>query len=142
MLNHTVLMGRLTKDVELRYSQGGDMAIARFVLAVDRDYKAQGADKPETDFISCLAFGKTAEFISKYFGKGKMLAAVGSIQTGSYTNREGQKVYTTEVKVDKVSFTGESKQDSAQQSKKDSKPIEADDGFYPIDDIEDEDMPF
>ena len=134
MLNHTVLMGRLVKDVEVRYAQGSDKAVAKFTVAVERDYKPKDAEKPETDFISCTAFGKTAEFIGKYFKKGSMIAVVGRIQTGSYTNKEGQKVYTTDVAVEKASFTGESKKDGGQQP--------SSDGFRPVDDEDDGDLPF
>ena len=133
MLNHTVLMGRLVKDVEIRYAQGSNKAVAKFTVAVERDYKHKDAERPETDFISCTAFGKTAEFIGKWFKKGSMIAVVGRIQTGSYTNKDGQKVYTTDVAVEKASFTGE--------SKKDGQP--SGNGFTPIDEpITDDDLPF
>ncbi|WP_405380200.1 single-stranded DNA-binding protein [Phascolarctobacterium sp.] len=140
MLNHVVLMGRLTRDVEVRYSQGSNMAIGRFTLAVERDYKKEGEERA-ADFVSCVAFGKTAEFISQYFGKGSMIAVTGSIQTGSYTNQEGQKVYTTEVKVDKASFTGE-KRDDLQQSRPQPQQTPDYDGFMNVPDGIDEELPF
>lgn len=97
-MNNVVLIGRLTKDVELRYTEGQEpKAIARFILAVNRM-----GEKEEADFINCVAFGKTAEFMEKYTSKGKLTAINGRIQTGSYTNKEGQKVYTTNVIVDIV----------------------------------------
>lgn len=97
-MNNVVLIGRLTKDVELRYTDGAEpKAIARFTLAVNRMGK-----KDEADFINCLAFGRTAEFMEKYTGKGKLTAINGRIHTGSYTNKEGKTVYTTNVIADLV----------------------------------------
>ena len=90
-MNKVNLLGRLTRDPEIRYSQGNDqMAIARYTLAVDRRFKREG--EQTADFISCVAFGKAAEFTEKYLKKGTKIAATGRIQTGSYTNRDGQKV--------------------------------------------------
>lgn len=99
-MNVVTLLGRMTKDAEVRYSQGDNQtAVARFAIAVDRKSKDAG-----TDFINCVAFGKIAEVIEKYFGKGKRIGIVGHIQTGSYTNKEGAKVYTTDVVVDALDF--------------------------------------
>ena len=93
-MNKVILMGRLTRDPEVRYSQGeNSLAIARFTLAVDRRFKKQG--EQDADFISCVAFGKSAEHAEKYYRQGLKIAVTGRIQTGSYTNKEGQKVYTT-----------------------------------------------
>lgn len=100
-MNSVQLLGRLARDPEVRYTDGG-ATIASFTLAVDRRFKQENGET--ADFISCKAFGKTAEFIEKYFGKGKKLALNGRIQTGSYTNKEGAKVYTTEVIVENVEF--------------------------------------
>ncbi len=102
-MNHVVLVGRLTKDPDVRYSPNG-AAVARFTVAVDRRFKKEG--QQEADFISCVAFGKQGEFIEKYFNKGKLIGLTGSIQTGSYTNKDGQKVYTTDVVADSVEFVG------------------------------------
>ena len=102
-MNSVVLVGRLTKDPDVRYNPNG-MGIARFTVAVDRRFKREG--QPEADFISCVAFGKTAEFMEKYFTKGKLIGLSGSIQTGSYTNKDGQKVYTTDVVAENVEFVG------------------------------------
>ena len=111
-MNHVILIGRLTKDPETRYTQGEKpMCIARFTLAVDRIFKKQG--EQSADFISCVAFGKTGEFIEKYCKKGTKLGVVGHIQTGSYTNKDGQKVFTTDVAVDEAEFA-ESKAASQQ----------------------------
>lgn len=98
-MNKVILLGRICKDIELRYSQSGT-AFGSFSLAVDRKFSK---DK-ETDFINCKAFGKTAETISKYLGKGRQVVVEGRIQTGSYDNKEGQKVYTTDVMVDSFYF--------------------------------------
>ena len=109
-MNKVILMGRLTRDPEVRYSAGENaLAIARYTLAVDRRFRRDG--EATADFISCVSFGRTAEFAEKYFRQGLKIAVTGRIQTGSYTNREGQKVYTTEVVVEEQEFA-ESKQAS------------------------------
>ena len=102
-MNKVILMGRLTRDPEVRYSQGDNTsAVARFSLAVDRRFKKDGDQT--ADFINCVAFGKTGEFIEKYGHKGTKFVVEGRIQTGSYTNKDGQKVYTTDVVVEQVEF--------------------------------------
>ena len=114
-MNKVVLMGRLTRDPEVRYSQGeNSLAIARYTLAVDRRGQRQnsGADQQTADFIPCVAFGKSAEFAEKYLHKGTKMVVSGRIQTGSYTNKDGNKVYTTEVIVDDQEFA-ESKNNSS-----------------------------
>lgn len=108
-MNKVILMGRLTRDPEIRHSQ--DMAIAKFTLAVDR----RGKDK-ETDFISCTAFGKTAEFCEKYIKKGTKIALEGRWQTGSYTNKEGTKIYTNDCIVDQCEFCESKKSEEAAPS--------------------------
>ena len=113
-INRVILMGRLTRDPDIRYAQGSNTAIARFTLAIDRDYQKEGEER-QADFINCVAFDKKAELIEKHFGKGNLIAIEGRIQTGSYTNNDGQKVYTTEIFVDKVSFTGEKREQTPQQ---------------------------
>lgn len=100
-MNSVQLLGRLTRDPDVRYSDGGS-TIARFTIAVDRRFKQEGGET--ADFINCIAFGKTAEFIEKYFAKGVKIALNGRIQTGSYTNKDGVKVYTTDVVVENVEF--------------------------------------
>ncbi len=103
-MNNVVLMGRLTRNPDVRYSQGeNSMAVARFTLAVDRAYSRK-KDENSTDFISCVAFGKTAEFAEKYLKQGTKIALSGRIQTGSYTNKDGNKVYTTDVVAENVEF--------------------------------------
>jgi len=105
MLNKVIIMGRITKDLEVRMTPSGT-AVLRFTVAVDRMPAKQGGEK-QTDFISCVAFGKRAEFINQYFGKGRLIAIEGNIKTGSYEDKGGRTVYTTDIWVDSVSFTGE-----------------------------------
>lgn len=152
-MNRVVLMGRLTRDPEIRYSQGEQStAIARYTLAVDRRFSRNSADGQTADFISCVAFGRSAEFAEKYLHKGIKIAVTGRIQTGSYTNREGQKVYTTDVIVDDQEFA-ESKNASNASSGSFSgggyeapaerpMPSEAADGFMNIPDGISEELPF
>lgn len=102
-MNKAILMGRLTRDPDIRWTQGQDQTcVARYTLAVDRKYKKDGGQT--ADFIACVAFGRQAEFAEKYFRKGIKLAVVGRIQTGSYTNRDGVKVYTTDIVVEEQEF--------------------------------------
>ena len=105
-MNKAILMGRLTRDPDIRYTQGDNpMCIARYTLAVDRRFsRTAGNDGNNADFIPCVCFGKTAEFVEKYLKKGTKMAVTGRIQTGSYTNRDGVKVYTTEVVVEDQEF--------------------------------------
>lgn len=138
-INSVNLTGRLTRDPDVRYTDGGT-SIARFTLAVDRRFKQEGG--PTADFISCVAFGKTAEFIEKYFQLGMKLELTGRIQTGSYTNKDQQKVYTTDVIAEQVGF-GESR--SASQNRSGSQEGFApagDDGFMNIPDDIEEELPF
>ena len=141
-MNKTILIGRSTKDPDVRYSQGanGDIAIASITLAVDR--KVKKGEEKVADFINCKAFGKTAEVIEKYVKQGTKIAIVGRIQTGSYTNKNGNKVYTTDVVIDELEFC-ESK--NSQQSNSQPAPAPSGDmGFMSIpDDIDDSDgLPF
>lgn len=112
-MNKVILMGRLVRDPEVRYSQNGDnnLAIARYTLAVDRRFQRNGNDQ-QADFISCVAFGRSGEFAEKYFRQGTKICIEGRIQTGSYTNKDGAKVYTTEVVVENQEFA-ESKASAA-----------------------------
>lgn len=137
-MNKANLLGRLTRDPEIRYSQGNDqMAIARYTLAVDRRFKRDG--EQAADFISCVAFGKAAEFTEKYLKKGTKIAVTGRIQTGSYTNRDGQKVYTTDVVIEEQEFA-ESK---AAASGENEQPSSCDpQGFMSIPDGIEDDLPF
>ena len=139
-MNKVILMGRLTRDPEVRYSQGEQAtAIARYTVAVDRRFRRDG-DSQSADFIGCVAFGRQAEFAEKYLRKGIKIALTGRIQTGSYTNRDGQKVYTTDVVVEEQEFA-ESK--SASAGNGGAAPQTADpDGFMSLPDGIDEELPF
>ncbi len=148
-------MGRLTRDPEVRYTQGDNqMAIARYTLAVDRRFN-RGNDENTADFISCVAFGKSGEFAEKYLRKGTKIAVTGRIQTGSYTNKDGVKVYTTEVVVEDQEFA-ESKNSNSEGgygnnsygggfgggNSQPAAPMAAGDGFMNIPDGIDEELPF
>ena len=145
-MNKVILMGRLTRDPEVRYSQGEQAtAIARYTVAVDRRFRRDG-DSQSADFIGCVAFGRQAEFAEKYLRKGIKIALTGRIQTGSYTNRDGQKVYTTDVVVEEQEFA-ESKAASASNSGYQASPspspsADIGDGFMNIPDGIDEELPF
>ncbi len=138
-MNKVILMGRLTRDPEVRYSQGAQpLAIARYTLAVDRRGSKQG--EQSADFINCIAFGKSGEFAEKYLHQGTKIVITGRIQTGSYTNRDGQKVYTTDVVVEEQEFT-ESKKNT--QPAPEPAPAGGYEGFMNIpDNVEDEGLPF
>jgi single-strand DNA-binding protein len=146
-MNKVILMGRLTRDPDVRYSQGEQaMAIARFSLAVDRRFKRDG--EATADFINCVAFGKTGEFIERYAHQGTKLVVEGRIQTGSYTNKDGVKVYTTDVVVENCEFA-ESKaaasghEGGGYQAARPEPVSAAGDGFMNIPDgVEDEGLPF
>ena len=113
-MNKVILMGRLTRDPEIRYSQSeNSTAVARFTLAVDRRFKRDGANEQSADFISCVAFGRTAEFMERYTRQGTKLVVEGRIQTGSYTNKDGNKVYTTDVVVENTEFAESKASDSS-----------------------------
>ena len=143
-MNKVILTGRFTRDPEIKYTNDGT-SIARFSIAVNRRFVKEGSDQ-KADFLNCIAFGKSAEFIEKYFSKGMKADLSGRIQTGSYTNRDGQKVYTTDIVVEEIEF-GESK-NSNQQSAAPANPSNAvnpmtdENGFMNIPDGIDEELPF
>ena len=145
-MNKVILMGRLTRDPEVRYSAGENaLAIARYTLAVDRRFRRDG--EATADFISCVVFGRGAEFAEKYFHQGIRIVVSGRIQTGSYTNREGQKVYTTEVVVEEQEFAESKNASSANTQSYQAAPApapsaDAGDGFMNIPDGIDEEVPF
>lgn len=133
-MNKVILLGRLTKDVEIRYSQGREaLAVGKYTLAVPRKYKQQG--QPEADFISCVAFGKSAEFAERYFKKGQQVAVVGRLQISSYEGTDGIKRQKTEIVVEEQYFA-EGKRNTSQD-----KNVAYGQDFYPVDDT-DEDLPF
>ena len=139
-MNKAIIMGRLTRDLEVRYTQGQDsMAIARYTLAVDRATKEENQ---AADFIPCVAFKKAGEFAEKYFRQGMRVLVSGRIQTRNYTNKEGQKVYTTEVIVDTQEFADSKGENTKGMSNHNSSGIDAD-GFMNIPDgVDDEGLPF
>ena len=146
-MNKVILMGRLTRDAEIRYAQGDNsLAIARFSLAVDRRY-SKNAEEQSTDFINCVAFGKIAEFFERFGRKGTKFVVEGRIQTGSYTNKDGQRVYTTDVVAENVEFA-ESKNAAGGNADFGGAPSApspsgaAGDGFMNIPDGIDEELPF
>ena len=146
-MNKVILMGRLTRDPDIRYSQGENaMAVARYTLAVDRRGRKDGSSDQTADFISCVSFGKIAEFAERYLHQGTKIVAEGRIQTGSYTNKDGQKVYTTDVVVENCEFaeSKNSASDAGNYSSSRPEPTSAaGDGFMNIPDgVEDEGLPF
>jgi single-strand DNA-binding protein len=151
-MNKVILMGRLTRDPEVRYSAGENAtAVARYTLAVDRRFRRDGENN--ADFIGCVAFGRSAEFAEKYLRQGTKIVVSGRIQTGSYTNRDGQKVYTTDVVVEDQEFaeskaaaaeSGMMRQPSPMAAAPMPSPSQASagDGFMNIPDGIDEELPF
>ena len=141
-MNKVILIGRLVRDPEVRYSQGENAtAVARYTLAVDRRFNRNN-DEQTADFINCVAFGRAGEFAEKYFQKGTKIAVVGRIQTGSYTNKDGVKIYTTDVIVEEQEFA-ESKNNGSDSNNNDRPaPRAGDDGFMNIPDGIDEELPF
>lgn len=136
-MNKVILMGRLTRDPDVRYSQtDSNMAIARFSLAVDRRFKKQG-DTVTADFFNCTAFGKQGEFVEKYLKQGTKIVVIGRIQNDNYTNKEGQKVYSIQIMVEEIEFA-ESKA-AGQSQQNDSMPG---DGFMNIPDGVESELPF
>lgn len=140
-MNKTILVGRLTRDPETRYSQGEhSMAITRYTLAVDR--KIRRDSEPAADFIPCVVFGRSAEFAEQYFRQGMRVSVSGRIQTGSYTNKDGIKVYTTEVVVEEQEFAESRGERSANSSAQKDTTTYSGDGFMNIPDGIDEELPF
>ena len=142
-MNQVIISGRLTRDPDVRYTQGNNMCIAKYTLAVSRNYRKEG--EATADFINCTAFGKIAEFAKKYFRQGMRIEVIGRWQTGSYTNKDGMKVYTNDCIVEKQEF-GQSKSESQKENRNAqsaTEPVsEADDGFMSIPDGLDEELPF
>lgn len=140
-MNHVVLIGRLVRDPEIRYSQGEKpMAVAKYTLAVDRRYKRE--NEPTADFIRCISFGRNAEFAEKYMTQGRKFAVEGSIQTGSYQNKDGQTVYTTDVIVNGQDFCDSKPAGSGNTGNYAGAATDSE-GFMNIPDgVEDEGLPF
>lgn len=145
MLNNVDLMGRLVRDPETRYLQNSNNSVTKFTLAVEKNYKAGDEWQTKTSFINCVAWNNTGEFVAKHFRQGNMICVNGSIETGSYTNKDGQKVYTTEVIVDKAYFTGEKKaaSESGNNDYNYGQPAPSgSDGFMNIPDGIEDELPF
>ena len=149
IVNKVILMGRLARDPEVRYSQGNEpLAVARYTLAVNRRFKRQG--EQDADFIGCVAFGKAGEFAEKYFKKGQMVSIIGRLQVRSWNDNDGKKRWITDVVVEEQYFAEskasfESHRDSAPAATTNAAAAQANssDGFYPVDEsIEDDDLPF
>lgn len=150
MLNKVILMGRITRDLELKYTQN-NTAVCSFSVAVDRRFARQGEER-QTDFINVVAWRQQAEFVAKYFGKGRMINVVGSLQTRSWDDQNGQKRYVTEVVADEINFCGDSRPSGDNNMQQSSQPAYSNpapqynnspsqtDGFEPID--IDDDLPF
>lgn len=138
-MNKAILVGRLTRDPEVRYSQGENAtAVARYTIAVDRRFKRDG--ESPADFIPCVVFGRSAEFAERYFRKGLRISVSGRIQTGSYTNKDGVKVYTTEVIVEEQEFAESRAEQNGRGCAKDQ--ADSADGFMNIPDGIDDELPF
>lgn len=134
-MNKVELLGRLTKNPEIRYGEGeNQVAVGRYTLAVNRRWKKEG--EAEADFIPCVVFGKSATFAEKYFSKGQQVCIVGRLQMNNWTDRDGNKRRSMDVIVEEQHFAG-SKNENQEPRRKPTQ-----DGFYPIDDIEDDDLPF
>ncbi|MEN8075717.1 single-stranded DNA-binding protein [Clostridioides difficile] len=136
-MNKVVLIGRLTKDPELRYAAGSGTAVCRFTVAIARQFK-----KDETDFINCVSFGKTGETIAQYITKGRQIAVTGSIRTGSYDAQDGTKRYTTDVAVENFEFVGNSNSNSSNNGDSNWNAPADDVGFGDMTPVDDGDMPF
>lgn len=137
-MNKVILMGRLTRDVEMRQTPNG-VSVARFSIAVNRRFKSEG--QPDADFINCVAWRQTGEFIARYFQKGSMIAVVGSIQSRSWDGQDGKKQYSTEVVVDDAYFTG-SKGDTEKSDSDTAAPTENQGGFDNYGSEDEDDLPF
>ena len=137
-MNNLILIGRLARDPELRVIQGNtELTVTKFSIAVSRKYKVAGEERPRADFLECTAWGKTGEFVNKYFKKGNLIALKGSVETDSYTNKDGVKVKTVYVRVDEAEFTGEKTQESSPEV-----PETTPDGFMNIPDGIEDELPF
>lgn len=141
-MNKVILCGRLTKDPDVRYSTGTtQMCVAKYTIAVDRKFKKEG--EASADFVNCVSFGKSAEFAEKYFRKGTKILVSGRIQTGSYTNKDGNKVYTTDVVVEEQEFAESKSQNQNQNTQTTASPMTGNsDGWMNIPDGIDESLPF
>ena len=146
-MNKVILVGRLTRDPEMRYSQGANStAIARFSIAVDRRFKREG--EPDADFFNCTAFGKQAEFVGNYLKQGIKMVVVGRVQNDNYTNKDGQKVYSVQIMVDELEFaesknaSGDNSGNAYQPASRPTPSAATSDGFMNVPEGIDEELPF
>ena len=143
-MNKVMLMGRLTRDPEIRYSQGASQtAVGRFSIAVDRRFKREG--QPETDFFNCTTFGRVSEFVEKYLHQGIKIVVVGSVQNDNYTNKNGEKVYSVQIIVDEIYFAESKSASQSYSSDGGGAPVPSaasGDGFVNIDSGIEEELPF
>lgn len=141
-MNKVILMGRLTRDPEVRWSQGDSQtAVARFSIAVDRKFKREG--ETNADFFNCTAFGKQAEFIEKYLHKGVKVVVCGRVQNDNYTNKDGQMVYSVRIMIDEIEFAESKQSGNADGTGRNNAPVSTDsDGFMNIPDGLEDDLPF
>lgn len=141
-MNKVILMGRLTRDPEMRYSQGvNPVAVARYTLAVNRRFAREG--EPEADFINCVSFGKGGEFVEKFFRKGQMVSVVGRLQVRQWEDKDGTKRRSAEVVAEEHYFAESKKTESyTAQSVEQKQPEHKESAFYPIEGVDDEDLPF
>jgi single-strand DNA-binding protein len=139
-MNKVVLMGRLTKDPDLRYTSGNNTAVASFTLAVNRRFAKEG--QPQADFINIVAWDKSAEFVGKYFTKGQQVVVVGRIQTRAWDDNEGKRHYVTEVVAEETYFADSKKSAPADNKSESYEPPQTGDGFYPPMDEEEDNLPF
>ena len=139
-MNKVILCGRLTRDTELRYSNNGGTAIARYTLAVDRRFKQDGGQ--DADFLPCVAFGKAAEFAGKYFFKGTKILVSGRLETGSYTNKDGVKVYTITVVIEEQEFAESKSSGHSEGAVSTGGGNASGDDFVEMMEISDEELPF
>ena len=140
-MNKVIMMGRLTRDPEVRYGQGANpMAVAKFSLAVERRFKREG--EPEADFFNCTAFGKQAEFIEKYLRQGTKIVVTGRLQNDNYTNKNGEKVYSVQIVVDEIEFAESKNASGASTGQRPNPDGVKPDGFMSIPDGIEEELPF
>lgn len=138
-MNKIIIKGRITKELEVRYTQTSNTAVVSFTVAVNRDFVKQGEQR-QTDFINCVAYGKTAEFVSKYFGKGQEILLTGRLQNRSWEDEQGQKHYVTEIIVENVEFCGSKKEQAEAKEEQEEREAIQNEDNYSI--SSDDELPF
>ena len=138
-MNKIIIKGRITKEIELKYTQASNTAVVSFTVAVNRDFVKQGEER-QTDFINCVAYGKTAEFVSKYFSKGQEILLTGRLQNRNWEDEQGQKHYVTEIIVENVEFCGSKKEQAEAKEKQEEREAIQNENDYSI--SSDDELPF